>query len=204
MAHWPDAPAHAHPVTTADVVDWFKDSFHDGPMPDEAAVISLVRWLNVAGPWDSDNVKRLTTPPSEYKQLSQAIATVLKVAPYYVELSETRFQERTGNEYHDHMRREWHDRRARTLRAMLIGTKAAAVEFPILSSGGKKRPPYWKTVGQTAASLIAAVLLTAGRQPSNFNGGPALEVLQRAMQHLEGKERALSQLREAFRRKSSG
>jgi hypothetical protein len=45
-------------------------------------------------------------------------------------------------------------------------------------------------------------MLQAGHQSPNFNGGPALEVLQCAMYHLEGKERLLAELREAFRNKS--
>jgi hypothetical protein len=199
MAHWPDAPAHTNPVTAAVVIEWFRGAFKCGSVPDEAGVQSLVHWLNVAGPWDSDNVKRLTTLPPEYKKLSKAIAAVLEVAPCYIEISETRSQTKTGDQYHDDMNREWHDRRARTLRAVLIGARATAVLFPVLSSGGKKRPPFWKTTAQSAASFIAAALLQTGHQSPNFNGGPALEVLQRAMSHLEGKERPLSQLREAFR-----
>jgi hypothetical protein len=201
MAHWPNAPAHTNPVAAAVVVEWFKDAYKNGPVPDEAAVQSLVRWLNVAGPWDTDNVKRFTTLPPAYKKLSKAIDAILEVAPSYVKIAETRSREKTGDEYYDHVRREWHDRRARTLRAMLIGARAAAVEFPVFSSAGKKKSPFWRTIAQSAASFVAVALLQAGHQSPNFNGGPALEVLQRAMRHLEGKERPLSQLREAFRNK---
>lgn len=171
-------------------------------MPDETAVRSLVRWLNIAGPWDTDNVKRLTTLPRDYKRLSGAIATILELAPGYIEISETRSEQKTEDEYHDRMSREWHDTRVRLLRALLIGANAAAVEFPVFAANGKKKPPFWKTTAQSAASFIAAAMLQAGHRSPNFNGGPALDVLQRAMHHLEGKERPLSQLREAFWRKN--
>jgi hypothetical protein len=203
MAHWPDAPAHANPVTTDVVEGWFGDAFKGRLVPDASAVRSLVRWLNIAGPWDTDNVKQLTTLPPEYKKLSGAIATILELAPDYIEISETRSQQKTEDEYRDRMSREWHGRRARALRAVVLGARAAAVEFPVLSTGGKKKPPFWKSTAQTAASFIAAAMQQAGHQSPNFNGGPALEVLQHALHHLEGKERPLSQLREAFRRKKS-
>jgi len=201
LADWPNAPAHMNPVTAAVVMEWFRDAFKSGPVPDDAAVRSLVHWLNIAGPWDTDNIKQLTALPLEYKRLSKAIATILEIAPAYLETAETRSRQKTGDEYRDHTRREWHDKRARTLRALLIRTSAAANKFPVLSAPHKKRPVTWKTTAQTAASFIAAAMLRSGRQSPNFDGDPALKVLQRAMHHLEGKERPLSQLREAFRRK---
>jgi len=138
MAHWPDAPMQRNPVAASVVVEWFKAAFKSGPVPDDVSVQTLVRWLNVAGPWDTDLVKRLTTLPPEYNKLSKAIATILDVAPIYIERSIARSQEITGDEYRDYMSRKWHDRRARTLRALLIGARAGAVEFPLLEKGGKK------------------------------------------------------------------
>ncbi len=74
MAHWPSAPAHKNPVPAAIVVEWFRDAFKSGPAPDEAAVRNLVKWLNIAGPWDTDDIKkRLSTVPPEYKNLSKAM-----------------------------------------------------------------------------------------------------------------------------------
>lgn len=201
MAHWPNSPAHMNPVAAAVVVKWFRDAFKGRLMPDEAALQSFVHWLNIAGPCDTDNIKRWTTLPPDYKKLSKAIATVMDVAPRFLEVAETRSREIAGDEFSDRMRREWHDNRVRTLRALLIGARAAADQFSLSPTAGKKKPATWKPTAQSAASFIAAAMLMAGHQSPNFNGGPALEVLQRAMHHLEGKERPLPQLREAFRRK---
>lgn len=197
--HWASAPAHKTPVTAAAIVTWFSHAFNTKTVPDEVCVRNLVGWLNVAGPWDTDTVKRLHTVPPDHKKLSKAISTILELAPSYIELSEIRLQKQSEDAYLEQIRREWHGRRIAALRSLLIGAEAAAEEFPVLSSAGKKKPPYWKTVAQSAASFITAALIQAGYPAPNFNGGPALEVLQQAMKHLEGKERPLSQLREAFR-----
>jgi len=203
MAHWPNAPAHRNPVPAAVVAGWFRDAFKSGPAPDEAAVRSLVCWLNIAGPWDTDDVKRLTIIPPEYKNLSKAIDTIIAVAPALLEYAALRSREIVGDEFRDRMSRKWHDDRARKLGTLVDGARAAAVEFPLISSGGKKKPATWTITAQTAASFIAAAMPRTGHRALNFNGGPALEVLQHAMHHLEGKERPLSQLREAFRRKKN-
>jgi hypothetical protein len=160
----------------------------------------------MAGPWDTDDIKRLTIIPPEYKSLSKAIDTIIAVAPALLEFAVTRSREIVGDEFRDRMSRKWHDDRARELGTLIDSARAAAVEFPLLftfPTGGKKKPAPWKTTAQTAASFIAAAMLPTGRHALNFNGGPALKVLQRAMHHLEGKERPLSQLREAFRRKKN-
>jgi hypothetical protein len=157
---------------------------------------------STSGPRDSDTIKQSITLPSKDKNLSKAIVTILEVAPDFLATAETRSQEITGEEFSDRMHRKWHQDRARALRGLLLGAREAAVEFPVLSTGGRKKPPFWRLTAQSAASFIAAAMLQAGHKSPNFNGGPALEVLQRAMHHLEGKERPLAQLREAFRRKS--
>jgi len=145
--------------------------------------------------------KRLSTVPPEYKNLSKAIDTIIAVAPALLELAATRSREVVGDEFRDRMSRKCHDGRARKLGTLLDAARAAAVEFPLIPANGKKLPATWKTTAQTAASFIEAAMPPTGHHALNFNGGPALEVLQRAMHHLEGKKRPLSQLHEAFRRK---
>ena len=201
MAHWPEAPAHQNPVTAQVVVGWFRSAFKSDKVPDEAAVQSFVRWLNIAGPHDSDNVKKLTVLSAEYRSLSQAIETIIAIAPDFLKTAEMLSREASGNDFVDRMSRKSQQSRASVLRAVLMGATAAAGAFPTMSSGGKKKSPTWKPIARTAAVFIAATAKLAGHPPPNFNGGPALEVLRSAMYHLEGKERRLSQLREAFRRK---
>ena len=204
MCAWPSPPAHESPATAAIVLQWFQSAFKTGPSPDGPAVKNFVMWLNVAGPWDSDAAQRKLKLPPEYAKLSKAISTLIGIAPFYVATSKERVRDISGRDAFDQKHREWHQRRIEVLDALIQSALLAAEEFPVLSSGGKKTSPLWKHIAVTASSFIEEVLRRAGRRPPHFNGGPAHEVLQRSMRHIEGKERALSQLREAFRKKSDG
>jgi hypothetical protein len=142
--HWASAPAHKTPVTAAAVVTWFSHAFKNRSVPDEVCVRNLVGWLNVVGPWDTDNVKRLHILPPDYKKPCKAISTILEVAPSYIELWETRLQEQSEDAYRDQIRREWHGRRIGALRSLLIGAEAAAEEFLVFRRQAKRSRPTGK------------------------------------------------------------
>ncbi len=198
MANFPTPTPHANPVTPAIVREWFVNAFRTGAVPSEANVRNLVYWLNIAGPQDSDEITKRKIP-EENRRLSEAIQTIIEIVPEMIQREEGRLLEFTGNGFEDRMQRTWHDRRARALRALRLAATFGAGDFTVRSKGGVKQRPAWKMIADSAASLIASAMLQAGHSSPNFDGGPALAVLQRAMAHVEGKERPVSQLREAFR-----
>ncbi len=197
MAHFPTPASHTNPVTASIVLGWF-GAFRTGPMPSEANVRNFVYWLNIAGPSDSDELTKREVP-EQHRRLSEAIGIIIEIVPDMLQREEGRLLEFTSDEFSDRMQRDWHDHRARALRALQLAATFGARQFSVISKGGVKQRPAWKMIADTAASFIAAAMLQAGHSSPNFNGGPALAVLQRAMAHVEGKERPVSQLREAFR-----
>jgi hypothetical protein len=143
----------------------------------------------------------MTTPRPEQVKLSEAIVAILELAPALIEREQTKLEGITGETFGERQSREWHSERIDSLRGLLASACRAACDFQVRSASGKKRRPGWRLICDAAAALIGAALLNARGEIPSFNDGPALIVLRRAMAHVEGKERAITALREAFRQK---
>ncbi len=193
------SPAHPNPVTIETVTGWFLESF--GKEPDKYTVTMFVQFLNAKPPQIQDGPQQ-NRDDKDCAELAKAIAVIIKTAPRLIKLQETLRDQFTELFGHDNEATIQADNSARNARALLMGAKAGKNEFPVFPSDGKKKPPPWRVVAKTTAWFIERALTQAGHEAPTLTAGPGGEVFQRAMEHLEGKRRKSSGLREVVRERS--